>query len=136
MVRDNPKYTGRREEARYKNGLISFSFRYFQDSDKFPAQSLKSWESDNALLDMLNALIHMSKENITQLQVTKRITLYGEFPESSVNEFSLPTNLDKNENWGTLRNIGGQKARIVGFLRENIFYIVYLDKEHKFYHSK
>ena len=119
------------------DNFISFSFRYFQDTDMPPAQSLENWDQNNMLYDMLNSLKHMSQNNITELQLRdKKLTLYQSFPQASVNDFSLPANLSDAENWGCLRNIGGQKARIAGFLRDNVFYVVYLDKDHKFYKSK
>ena len=140
MERKIPKYQGRNGEIRnvkrnVADNYISFSFRYFEDSNIPPASSLQTWDCDDTLLDMLRELVHLSKYNITQLQSSKRITLYGEFPPRTLNDFPLPTGLSKDENWGTLRNIGGQRARIAGFLKDNIFYIVYLDKEHKFYKS-
>ncbi|MDY5436768.1 hypothetical protein [Peptostreptococcus porci] len=140
MGRNTPKHKGRNGEIRnvkrnVADNYISFSFRYFEDSDIPPASSLQTWDSDDTLLDILRALVHLSKCDITQLQSSKRITLYGKFPPKSLNDFPPPTGLSKDENWGTLRNIGGQRARIAGFLKDNIFYIVYLDKEHKFYKS-
>ncbi|MDO5070671.1 MAG: hypothetical protein Q4D78_10865 [Neisseria zoodegmatis] len=117
-------------------GYISFSFRYFQNTDQLPAQSLETWHTDGSTLDLLYSLVHISQRNITELQAgDKKLTLYKKFPDKTVNEFSCPRELNESENWGCLRNIGGQKARVAGFLRNNIFYIVYLDKEHKFFKS-
>lgn len=119
-----------------KEPYISISFKYFQDTNTYPAQSLSQWETDGMLPAMLRSLIFITQENITQLQgPDKKIALYKKFPDKAVNEFTLPTSLNEYENWGTIRNVGGQKARIAGFLRDNIFYIVYLDKHHKFYKS-
>lgn len=117
-------------------GYISFSFRYFQNNNQPPAQSLEDWNIDNSILDLLYSLVHISQHNITKLQAeNKKLILYGKFPDRRVNEFSCPSELNTDENWGCLRNIGGQKARVAGFLKNNIFYIVYLDKEHKFFKS-
>ncbi|NYA25790.1 hypothetical protein HZI65_07130 [Haemophilus haemolyticus] len=115
---------------------ISFSFRYFQNTDQLPAQSLETWHTDGSTIDLLRSLAHISQRNITELQAgDKKLTLYKSFPNKQVNEFSCPSGLSEDENWGCLRNIGGQKARVAGFLKNNIFYIVFLDKEHKFYKS-
>lgn len=117
------------------DGYISFSFRYFQNYDKEPVQSLNSWQDENRLLDMLESLKYISQNHITKLRTDEKLALYGSFPDSKVNDFPLPNQFNGTENWGTLRNIGGQQVRIAGFLRDNIFYIVYLDKEHRFYKS-
>lgn len=139
--RDRPlKPSSRGKETKESNvtvsGYMTISLRYFHDSDNDPAQSLKTWEEEGMLLSMLSTFQHVTSNDIKQLQSKdKKLCLYGGFPDSTVNEFSLPSSLDKNLNWGVLRNIGGQKPRIVGFLQDNVFYIVYLDKDHKFYKS-
>lgn len=117
-------------------GYISFSFRYFQNHDNNPVQSLNDWEKESRLLDMITSLEYCSKNHIAKLKIDKKLVLYGKFPDQNVNDFSLPNGLSEIENWGTLRNIGGQKIRIAGFLKDSVFYIVYLDKEHRFYKSK
>ncbi len=135
------KETRKPKSATDQGNYMSISFLYFQNSDISPAQSLDTWNDDGRLLDMLKTLQHVTSSDITQLQsADNKLTLYGNFPEKSVNEFSLPHSLKhrmvSNDKWGTLRNIGGQKARIAGFLRDNIFYIVYLDRDHRFYKSQ
>lgn len=140
MGRGSPKKSTKRttdskEVKSSYDGYISFSFRYFQNYDKEPVQSLNSWQNENRLLDMLESLNYISQNHITKLKSDEKLALYGSFPDSKVNDFPLPNQLNETENWGTLRNIGGQQVRIAGFLRDNIFYIVYLDKAHCFYKS-
>lgn len=143
MSRNKPlKSSSRNKETREikskpdQDNHIAISFRYFQNFDSNPVQSLNNWHDENRLLDMLTSLEYISKNNIVRLQsIDRKLTLYGGFPNHKVNDFSLPDGLSETENWGALRNIGGQKARIAGFLRDNVFYIVYLDKEHRFYKS-
>lgn len=133
--KSSQRTTDTKEVKKTNDGYISFSFRYFQNYDDDPVQSFNNWQEDG-LLDMLISLEYCSKNHITKLQNDEKLALYGNFPDSKKNDFLLPNGLNVNENWGTLRNIGGQKARIAGFLRDNIFYIVYLDKEHRFYKSE
>ncbi|WP_114908258.1 hypothetical protein [Haemophilus haemolyticus] len=142
------KSSGRGIENRIPKSLInkspkyiSVSFLYFQNIDDYPAQSLENWDDEGRLLDMLKTLQHVTSNDITQLQSSdEKIKLYHDFPPKSVNEFSIPPSLkgcmEDSDKWGVLRNVGGQKPRIVGFLRGEVFYIVYLDKEHKFYKSE
>lgn len=144
MSRSKPlKTSSRNKETREvklrqeQDNHIAISFRYFQNFDNNPIQSLQNWNDDNRLLDMMLSLEYICKNNIVKLQSTDRkLTLYGDFPSTKVNDFPLPDELSENEKWGTIRNIGGQKARIAGFLRDNVFYVVYLDKEHRFYKTE
>ncbi len=37
--------------------------------------------------------------------------------------------------WATIQKIVGQKTRVAGYLIKNVFYPVFLDKDHLFYPS-
>jgi hypothetical protein len=123
------------QKSTAKDNFYSVSFKYFKDTDVDPAQSINTWKNESRILDMLLALKDISSNNATIVQTT-RLTLYGEYPSKDKNEFSLPDDLPSDIKWGTIQNIGGQKARIAGFLKDNIFYLVYLDKNHRFWITK
>lgn len=36
-------------------------------------------------------------------------------------------------NWAVIMDIKGQKGRVAGHIIDNIFYVVFLDREHRFY---
>ena len=120
------------QKSTAKDNFYSISFKYFKDTDIDPAQSINTWKAEDRILDMLLALKDISSNNATIVQ-TSRLTLYGEYPSKDKNEFPLPADLPSEIKWGTIQNIGGQKARIAGFLKDSIFYLVYLDKNHRFW---
>lgn len=39
----------------------------------------------------------------------------------------------RKENTRVITSIGGQKGRVAGYMKENTFYIVFLDKNHQFW---
>ena len=123
------------QKSTAKDNFYSISFKYFKDTDIDPAQSINTWKSEDRILDMLLSLKDISSNNATIVQ-TSRLTLYGEYPSKDKNEFPLPADLPSEIKWGTIQNIGGQKARIAGFLKDSIFYLVYLDKNHRFWITK
>ena len=123
------------QKSTAKDNFYSISFKYFKDTDIDPAQSINTWKSEDRILDMLLSLKDISSNNATIVQTT-RLTLYGEYPSKDKNEFPLPADLPSEIKWGTIQNIGGQKARIAGFLKDSIFYLVYLDKNHRFWITK
>ena len=123
------------------SGYISLSLLHFQNNNNHPGQSLKTWNDENQLLGMLNLFHHITSHHISQLQSGEKLTLYGDFPSSS--EFVIPEGLENklgckkdDINWGVIKSIGGQKLRIAGFLYKNVFYVVYLDRDHKFCPTK
>ena len=123
------------QKSTAKDNFYSISFKYFKDTDIDPAQSINTWKAEDRILDMLLALKDISSNNATIVQ-TSRLTLYGEYPSKDKNEFPLPADLPSEIKRGTIQNIGGQKARIAGFLKDSIFYLVYLDKNHRFWITK
>ena len=57
------------------------------------------------------------------------IKVYDNFPVNS--DFIHPKYVPAGVKWSTIRIKG--KERIVGYLEENIFYVVFLDKDHRFW---
>lgn len=121
-------------EDRGKN--ICFNFSYL---DKTQGQTYKDWEQNELLALLMDKLEHLSKLNIMEAQ-GGILTIYKdiEFPPKS--KFKFPKHLPENykfpENvkWAKI-DIQG-KERVIGFLENNVFYIVFLDKNHEFYPSE
>lgn len=115
---------------------LSFSFRYLHEN--LPAknpQSITSWEGDGLLLPLLNSLKHLSQQPLPTLVEQKLLGIYDSYPPANVTDFKCPDNLPQSIKWGALRNIGGQKKRVAGFILDQVFYIVFLDKDHQFWKS-
>ncbi|MEG0619439.1 MAG: hypothetical protein RR557_09090 [Bacilli bacterium] len=111
--------------------LISVSFQCFVDQDTDYCQSLSTWESEGLLSQMNVTFIQLCKETTANPQ---RLTKYGSYPEKSKTGFpECPKNLSKSANWSSIRLSG--KVRVIGIMDRNIFYVVYLDKNHLFYLS-
>lgn len=114
------------------SNFVVISFQYFIDQDTEYCQSLKSWEQEGLLASMNNAFIQLCKETAANPQ---RIKKYGSYPEGSKTGYpECPKNLSNSANWSSLRLSG--KVRVIGIMDTNIFYVVYLDKDHLFYLSQ
>lgn len=113
---------------------IVFSFKHFVDADDV-GQSLNAWAEQDGklLLGLLQKMQHISQQTPARAAQDTTFTHYGDFPDPSKTDFTCPPQLISEKNWGVIRNIGGQKARAAGFLRDNVFYLVYLDKDHRFW---
>lgn len=111
--------------------LISVSFQFFVDQDTDYCQSLSNWESEGLLSQMNITFIQLCKETTANPQ---RVTKYGSYPEKSKTGFpECPKNLSESANWSSIRLSG--RVRVIGIMDRNIFYVVYLDKNHLFYLS-
>jgi len=126
-----------------------FNLSYFVNSDS-AGQDFKDWEH-NELIKLLNKLKDYSNNSLEYWKTQKVgrysvLEIYGSFPINS--EFKEPTHIPIEAQWARfhLENI----PRLIGFiipesyhdkiqenngyrLDKNTFYIVFLDKHHKFY---
>ena len=126
-------------------GKLSFSLKYFDGSQK-AGQDFKDW-NDNEKTKLLDKLKEYSKEN-KQYWLNQRtgsgglkvLEIYGTFPRNS--DFTHPRHIPDTVKWARFRMEA--KVRLVGFfideseahekqLSTDIFYVVFLDKNHRFY---
>ncbi len=122
-----------KEERKVKEDLpkILFSFKDFDYDQNSPGQDYKKWQEDKLLASMLEKFGHICCFNIIEAQKNKVIKIYGKFPEISA--FTIPKHINADVKWAVIMDIKGQKERVAGYIIENVFYVVFLDKEHKFY---
>ena len=114
---------------------ISFSFEFFTYSEK-GGESFEDWQKEEILADLNNKLKHFSEKTCNELFLDKTLEYYSQFPKDS--NFTIPQNLVGTAiKWARFRITGAR--RLIGvFLNnqdensKNVFYIVFLDKNHRF----
>ena len=126
-------------------GKLSFSFKYF-DASQEAGQNFKDW-NDKQKQELLEKLRDYSRES-KQYWLNQRVgaggmkilAVYGEFPTNT--DFEYPKHVPEKVQWARFRMESAM--RLVGFfvsedvtkklqLSSDIFYIVFLDKDHRFY---
>lgn len=134
----NTRAENTREERKGSSfaDLITFSFKDLdQTQPKYKPQTLSLWAKDNFLEPLLIHLKELSKIKLRDSIREQRIKIYGDFPEKSKTDFTKPIYIKDDLQWGVITSVGGQKGRLAGYLIESTFYVVFLDKEHKFFKS-
>jgi len=110
---------------------ILFSFKYYLPNTlKKNKQAFKTWERDKLLSKLSDTFKSLSELTMPEAKQNGMITEYGDFPPDS--KFKCPKALLHSNRWGVIKNISG-KARVAGIISDNIFYIVFLDKDHDFW---
>ena len=126
-------------------GKLSFSFKYFDGSQKV-GQDFKDW-NDKQKQELLEKLRDYSRES-KQYWLHQRsgggglkiLEIYGEFPSNT--DFEYPKHVPEKVRWARFRMENAM--RLASFfiseddvekfnLSSDIFYIVFLDKDHRFY---
>ena len=141
-ARHNPKKQAYLQDITERNSFIetlssriAFNFKFFQFGDK-GGQSFEEWEREEILADLNNKLKDYSSKTVLELQQDRTLEIYPEYPRGS--KFEQPEILrSMNIVWCRLRITG--RRRLIGFFHKastegnrNVFYIVFLDKNHDF----
>jgi hypothetical protein len=122
--------------------LMLFSFKDFQYNKQIPpGQSYANWQKDELLAYMLEKFGYVCQKNCIEAENEGYIKVYRD--KKKIDEWGFPlTSVFKNPfnnvklDWAVVMNIGGQKPRVAGYLVGHIFYIVFLDVDHKFFPSE
>lgn len=110
---------------------IVFSFR---DFDRNQGQGFTEWQEDAilaVLCERLTGISHLTVGEVINQQIIKRYTKV-DFPTESV--FKHPKHVPDNVIWASMHIQG--KECIIGHFEENVFNIVFLDKNHEFWITK
>jgi hypothetical protein len=100
--------------------------------DNTQGQTIDEWEKEELLSKLSKRLQQIGQYESTHAlaqQLIKQYTKIG-FPENS--KFKEPNHVKPNY-WAVIHLTQNSKEVVAGYLEENIFYIVFLDKEHHFW---
>lgn len=111
--------------------LIVLSFR---DFDRNQGQSFEEWEEERLLalaISKLREICQLTVGQATSQQIIKPYTKVG-FPPNS--DFTHPRHVLPDIIWCSMHIQG--KECVIGHFEDNIFHLVFLDKEHQFWKTK
>lgn len=112
--------------------LITISFKDIDFTQPIGnKQTFGLWSNDNLLEPLLERIRQLTKLTRDEAEKQQIIKVYGDIPEHS--DFTRPKHVDENASWAVLKGIGGQVPTLAGYIVENTFYAVFLDKEHRFW---
>lgn len=114
-----------------KEPLIVLSFR---DFDRNQGQNFEEWEEEKLLalaISKLRDICQLTRVQATSQQIIKQYSNV-DFPPNTV--FEHPKHVLPDVVWCSMHIQG--KECIIGHFEDNIFHIVFLDKNHEFWISK
>jgi hypothetical protein len=103
----------------------------FRDYDRNQGQTFKDWEDEDLLalaISKLQAVCGLTRIEATRQQIIKEYSK-GEFPLNS--DFHHPKHIPNDIAWCSMHIQG--KECVIGYFEDNIFNIVFLDKDHRFW---
>jgi hypothetical protein len=123
---------GKRQAVGSKVKTITFSWVKL---DINQGQSAREWEEEGLLsvfCQMMRQIGQYGSAEVLSEAMIKQYTKVG-FPPDS--EFQEPKHVSPPY-WAVIHIKPKSKEVVVGYLEEDVFYIVFLDKEHKFWPTK
>jgi hypothetical protein len=134
---------GRKENIREEKkgtkvrSLLTFSFKDLDQSQPTVSpQTIQSWMNDRMLAPLIERLRDLSKLTRDEALKQQQIKIYGNFPPVGKTMYKHPSHVEDNVAWSVIKAIGGQKGTVAGYVIESTFYIVFFDKDHKFWISE
>lgn len=123
----------KKTKANTSFGNFKVSFEYFDPAPMY-ASSFADWQQVGLLSHALDHLKGFCCSPLLKQVDGKKFAIYGDFPNPDSTKFDRPAHVPLDANWARI-HINGP-AVLVGHVHEDTFYLVYLDKTHKFWLTK
>lgn len=114
-------------------GNFKVSFQYLDSSQRY-ASSFKDWQKIGLLSKTLDLLKGYCCRPLREQIDGDKFSSYGDFPPPEKTYFQKPIHVPEDAEWARIHVNG--PAVIIGHLVEDTFYLVFLDKTHKFWLTK
>ncbi len=123
---------GKRAAVEKKQKNITFSF---SKHIKAEGQTIKEWEDLKLLGLLLERIKNLGQYSALQVRQKKWIKEYHKvnFPLGS--GFTEPKHIF-DVTWAVMHVTPKSKEVVIGYIKDEVFYIVFLDKDHLFWPSK
>ena len=125
LYKEKPSVNDKERVSNFK-----ISFQYLDTAQKY-GSAFKDWQNIGLLSYALETLHGYCCSPLRQQIDGDKFTIYGSFPPKERTLFEFPKNVPEDASWARIHVNG--TAVIVGHVVGNTFYIVFLDKTHKFY---
>jgi len=132
--RKDPAYQrkqGERKINEKKGRNLSFSLTKHVKAE---GQSIKEWSEFGLLEKLLLRLKYLGQYPALTVRQNKWIKEYHKVDYPPDSEFTEPKHVS-NVTWAVLHITPKSREVVVGYIENDIFYIVFLDKDHKFWPS-
>ncbi|SMC52095.1 hypothetical protein [Chryseobacterium sp. YR221] len=112
-----------------KKASISFCFSKL---DRNQGQTIKEWEEKGLLSVLITRTQQIGNHLYQEALASKLIKQYTKvgFPPES--KFKPPNHVSP-QYWAVIHITPNSREVVAGYIDENVFYIVFLDEEHKFW---
>lgn len=123
-------FAGKSSLKDIQDGLIVFNFKFL---DPAQGQSFGEWEQEGLLSQAFDVFKNYSSQKMAS-SFSERFKCYKGFPPGDKTEYQHPTHVPEDAKWASM-HLQGEPC-VIGHIHQNVFYVVFLDKNHKFWISE
>jgi len=116
-----------------RNSNFKVSFQYLDTTQKF-GSGFKDWQNCGLLSKAMEVLQGYCCSPLRSQIDGDKFSIYNDFPPKEKTMFTFPKNVPEDAHWARIHITG--PAVIIGHIVNDTFYVVFLDKTHKFYLTK
>lgn len=127
-IKEKPSVNDNERTSNFK-----LSFQYLDTTQKY-GSSFKDWQQAGLLSKALETLQGYCCSPLLKQVDGDKFTIYGAFPAPDFTMFEYPQNVPEDANWARIHITGS--CVVVGHIVNDTFYVVFLDKTHKFWLTK
>ena len=113
-----------------KAGNFKISLQYF-DPQPLYASCFKDWQKEGLLSKALETLWGFCHKPLMQQVDGEKFSIYNSFPPPDKTKFEYPKHVPEDAIWARIHVNG--PAVLIGHIVRDTFYLVFLDKTHKFW---
>ena len=113
-----------------KTQNFKISFQYLDTSQKY-ASSFEDWQKAGLLSSALKTLQGYCCSPLLEQVDGQKFAIYGSFPKKERTKFEYPQGVPEDAKWARIHILN--RTVIIGHVVGDTFYVVFLDKTHKFY---
>lgn len=116
-----------------RNSRFKVSFQYLDTTQKY-GSSFRDWQACGLLSKALEVLQGFCCSPLQKQLDGNKFALYQSFPTPEKTKFTYPKNVPEDAHWARIHITG--PAVLIGHVVNDTFYVVFLDKTHKFFLTK
>ncbi len=116
-----------------RNANFKLSFQYLDTAQKY-SSSFKDWQKIGLLSRAMETLSGYCCSQLMKQVDGDKFAIYGSFPPKDKTQFEYPKHVPEDANWARI-HINGPSV-VIGHIVNDTFYVVFLDKTHKFWLTK
>jgi hypothetical protein len=116
-----------------KTGNFKISLAYFDPSPMY-ASGFKDWQRVGLLSKALETLQGYCKQPLRRQIDGDKFAVYQSFPPADKTMFEYPKHVPEDAEWARI-HVNGASV-LIGHIVGDTFYLVFLDKTHKFWLTK